>query len=259
MKSKLINYTKADKQDLRKTGVYAIVNLLDNKFYIGSAAYCLEIESQKGFYRRWYQHFYRLEKGIHHCIYLQRAWIKYGLENFEFRILEFVTSELCIEVEQNYLDLANPNLLYNMCGVAGSSLGTKRSQEEIDAKSKYFELVTPEGNLVQCKNMKQFCRDNKLQQASLDDVLKGKQLHHAGWTKDQEHHKIYKKAYELRGICHKAKTKSFEVYINSKFIKGFKSLEEAKAERDKAELASNKKINPKGFKNWKELVKQVSL
>jgi hypothetical protein len=260
MNLKVRDLTKHTKEETLNTGVYAIVNLLDNKFYLGSAAYCLEIESQKGFYRRWYQHFYRLNKGIHHCIYLQRAWTKYGAENFEFRILEVVEPNFCIETEQNYLDLSDHTLLYNMCKVAGSSLGTTRSPEFCSIKTKEFELIDPEGKLVQCKNMSEFCRTNGLQQASLNAVLRGDQLHHQGWTKDPASYKIYKKAYDLRGISYRPRFGGlYEITIDRKFYGAFKNLEEAKIERNNLETLLGKNINPKGFKNWKDLVNQERL
>jgi len=50
-------------------GIYSILNKLNNKTYIGSSC---DIE------RRWRHHRQNLNKGIHHCIHLQRAWNKYG-------------------------------------------------------------------------------------------------------------------------------------------------------------------------------------
>ena len=59
-----------------KSGIYQIVNLLEpEKFYIGSA--------QK-FGKRRNQHWSRLQLNKHENEHLQRAWSKYGEENFEF-------------------------------------------------------------------------------------------------------------------------------------------------------------------------------
>jgi len=114
-----------------KTGVYQIRNLLNSKLYIGSAA-------GQGFNNRWGLHLKQLVENKHHSRHLQRAWNKYGLESFIFEILELCKPSLCLEREQHYLDtvlFANCNdqrfheLGYNICRVAGSMLGVKRSKE----------------------------------------------------------------------------------------------------------------------------------
>lgn len=62
------------------SGVYAISRISDSaRFYIGSAA-C--------FQRRWNSHKSRLRAGSHHSLALQRAWNKYGEQDFEFAMLE---------------------------------------------------------------------------------------------------------------------------------------------------------------------------
>jgi group I intron endonuclease len=253
---KVKDLTKVPELDFCKTGIYTILNLQNNKFYIGSAAFIgAGASSRKGFYSRWYMHLYNLKLGKHHCRHLQRSWDK--AENktqFEFRILEFVEPEFCIEAEQDYLDLSDKSLLYNVCPVAGSSLGSKRSLASANKKAKSFELVDPKGTILQTKNISKFCRDNGLQAANITDVLAEKQLHHKGYTKTLKHHNFYKKIYEMRGITKRANRECYEVYVNLKFIGGFSSLEEACLARDKAEIEYNFITNPHSPKNWKDLI-----
>jgi group I intron endonuclease len=64
-----------------ESGVYQIRNIINNKRYIGSSA--------RGIYNRWKLHKSTLNRKIHHSILLQRAWDKYGKENFIFEILEW--------------------------------------------------------------------------------------------------------------------------------------------------------------------------
>lgn len=253
---KVKDLTKVPESDFNKTGVYAILNLLNNKFYIGSAAFTgAGIYSRKGFYSRWYMHLYNLRLGKHHCRHLQKSWNKVeDKTSFEFRILEFVEPEFCIEVEQDYLDLSNKQLLYNICPVAGSSLGSKRSLSSANKKAKSFELVDPNGVILQTKNISKFCRDNGLQQANIADVLAEKQLHHKGFTKTLKHHNFYKKIYEMRGIKKRANRECYEVYVNRKFIGGFSSLEEACLARDKAEVEYSFVTNPHSPRNWRDLI-----
>ena len=79
-------------------GIYCIENLVNSKKYIGSS---INIKN------RWYSHKTSLKKGLHHSYKLQRAWNKYGEENFEFKILKEIEIDQIKElrkIEQNYLD-----------------------------------------------------------------------------------------------------------------------------------------------------------
>ena len=103
---------------MRSSGIYQIINKKNYHMYIGSAVY---------FKKRWHEHKKSLNKGTHHSIPLQRAWNKYGEDSFEFFEIELVDKKSLILREQFYLDLWKPE--YNVCKVAGSQLGLKRSNE----------------------------------------------------------------------------------------------------------------------------------
>lgn len=97
------------------TGVYSIKNSVNSHEYIGS--------SSEHIPKRWRLHRQMLEENRHHSAILQRAWNKYGAENFTFEILEECCKDNCIVREQHYLDTRNP--IYNICKVAGSPRGRK--------------------------------------------------------------------------------------------------------------------------------------
>ena len=92
-----------------KKGIYKITNIQNGKIYIGQTS---------NFSKRFNEHRLSLNKKIHHSKHLQRAWDKYGEENFKFEILEIVDDTLILdEREQYYLDIFeswNRNKGYNI-------------------------------------------------------------------------------------------------------------------------------------------------
>jgi group I intron endonuclease len=105
------------------SAIYFIENTINDKIYIGSATNLI---------KRWNMHKHQLRNNKHHSILLQRAWNKYGEEVFEFGILETVDKDNLINREQYFLDLIkpfDPLIGYNICPIAGSSLGVKQSEQ----------------------------------------------------------------------------------------------------------------------------------
>lgn len=102
-----------------ESGIYAILNIENEKFYIGSAI---------NFKIRWRVHINQLKRNEHDNVYLQRAYNKDGHQNFIFVILELVYDKSkLIEREQFYIDTLKPN--YNIALTAGSMFGFKHSEE----------------------------------------------------------------------------------------------------------------------------------
>jgi len=110
-----------------QSGIYMIINLVNNKFYIGSSV---------DIYHRMLSHISLLKRNKHDNIHLQNSFNKYGINNFIWIIIEQVDNcdELLIK-EQYWMDLlnvCNQDIAYNMCSIAGSPLGRKHSQETKD-------------------------------------------------------------------------------------------------------------------------------
>ncbi len=105
------------------SSIYAILNLINSKMYIGSAVNTRE---------RWYTHKTSLRYKKHHNKYLQRSWNEYGEANFKFFILEICDKKNLVKREQlwmNYYNSYNPNYGYNLNKTANSMLGYNHTKE----------------------------------------------------------------------------------------------------------------------------------
>jgi group I intron endonuclease len=77
------------------SGIYKIINKINGDFYIGSS---------KNILRRKNEHIKKLNSNKHQNTILQRAWNKYGEDNFIFEIVEECELEILFDTEQKYID-----------------------------------------------------------------------------------------------------------------------------------------------------------
>ena len=108
-------------------GIYKITNIVNDKIYVGQS---IAIK------QRWSQHKAKLRKNKHGNCHLQKAWNKYGEENFKFSVLEYldtdISKDFLTEREQywiDYYDSSNKNLGYNICPLAATCLGKETSEQ----------------------------------------------------------------------------------------------------------------------------------
>ena len=73
-------------------GIYKIINVINNKFYVGSA---VDLKRRKT------RHFSELRTGKHNNRYLQASWNKYGEQAFVFVIVEELNPEADLLVAEN--------------------------------------------------------------------------------------------------------------------------------------------------------------
>jgi group I intron endonuclease len=120
-------------------GIYKIINVVNNKFYIGSAV---------SFRKRKTRHFSELRNNKHNNRHLQAAWRKYGEQAFVFVVVEEVEDRaMLLETENRWLkahvgkdycynigvDATAPTL--GMSGELSPTWGRKRTSEELAAQS----------------------------------------------------------------------------------------------------------------------------
>lgn len=121
-------------------GVYKIINVVNNKFYIGSAV---------NFSRRKARHFSELRNNKHSNGKLQNAWNKYGEQAFIFAIVEEVADKfLLLDAENKWLkDHVGMDYCYNIgvdataphLGMSGEKSPTWGMQHTPEAKARIGE------------------------------------------------------------------------------------------------------------------------
>jgi hypothetical protein len=123
MKSQII------KDNKKKCGIYLWTNILSGKIYVGSSTN-LGIRFKDYFNYSHISNIKRSNSNIH------KALIKYGYSNFQLEIIEYCKADKCIEREQYYIELLQPE--YNILKTAGSSKGYKHTKEALDKIRKHL-------------------------------------------------------------------------------------------------------------------------
>jgi len=106
------------------SGIYLVVNLVNGKYYIGSAV-------TGNIYMRLHKHLFSKMGNV----LVGKAVERYGLENFVFLVLELVPQQdtvdvkLLLERENHYILYFKPE--YNIAPLATNSTGWKHSEESI--------------------------------------------------------------------------------------------------------------------------------
>ena len=117
-----------------KTGIYKIQSIIKpDRFYIGSA---INLPNRKR------QHFYTLKVNKHGNSRLQNHYNKYGKEDFIFSVLLECDAENLLIEEQKLLDSTKP--FFNICKVAGNTLGVIRTEESKRKMSEAKKKMTDE-------------------------------------------------------------------------------------------------------------------
>lgn len=170
-------------KNLKRSGIYMIINTINGKRYIGSS---------KNIQQRLQTHRSNLRHGYHGNEYLQNAWNKYGENNFEYSILEFCSEEERIKREQYYVDTLKPE--YNISievvelppftkesRLKQSRTRKQRMKEGLIAKTNYKELFVYDlqGNFIKgFKTITEAVNELGLRAHGVSRFLNGEIKHH---------------------------------------------------------------------------------
>lgn len=134
------------KSDFAVSGIYAIVNKVNWKVYVGQA--CVT-KKYNGIGERFYDHTRKLRKNKHFNPHLQNAWNKYGIDNFIYIILEENLSDDQLVIrEQFWMDVFNSHKKkfgYNISPSAKSLRGIKYGQD-VREKLRKVRMLSPPRN-----------------------------------------------------------------------------------------------------------------
>ena len=113
-----------DKKIKNIPGIYEILNIKNNKRYIGQSIHVRN---------RLFKHISMLRNNNHICKHLQDSWNKYGEENFQFNVIEYCNIEDLDKKEDFYIAKyqANKNAYgYNYRINNKTNRGLKWSEEQ---------------------------------------------------------------------------------------------------------------------------------
>jgi len=125
-------------------GVYAWINIINGKFYIGSGDPLYVRLSD--YYKNWYLN-------SRSSLYIVRALSKYGMSNFTLAILDFTDEISVISREQKYINRFKPE--YNLNPLAGNSKGYKQTPESIEKKQTNKQTFARSFHLLVISQMQQ--------------------------------------------------------------------------------------------------------
>lgn len=124
------------------SGIYRITHLSTGRSYIGSAV---------NIRRRARLHVNELHAGKHPNNKLRNSWGKYGPDAFSISVAELCDAAKLLATEQRYLDEEKPH--YNLCPVAGSTLGLKWNAEAKQRAAVAQKLFAAENDLMKAECM----------------------------------------------------------------------------------------------------------
>lgn len=135
----------------RLCGIYEIVNIINNKKYIGQS---VNISA------RFRHHKNKLRKNEHRNSYLQHAWNKYGEENFIFNVIITCDENKLDELEMFYIstyDTCNRNHGYNIDNGGNSNRHLSEETRKKISEARKKENLSDETRKKMSNSAKERC------------------------------------------------------------------------------------------------------
>lgn len=239
-------------------GIYEIKNKINNKVYIGQS---------KNIEERLKQHMYQLENNKD-SKHLQRAWKKYGEENFEFNVIETVDNINSLDEREiywiKYRKSTNREYGYNL-REGGNRTGfceETRKLMSLSAKNKppisdetRMKLRESNKNRLFSEETKRKLRESakgrKLSQETKNKISKshkGRKPHNLGIPMSNEQKDKLSKAMKGRKHSDESKKKMSESKKGIKFTderkKNMKGFQNKHTEETKEKISKSKKGKP---------------
>nr|QWC53700.1 GIY-YIG endonuclease [Rhizoctonia solani] len=117
----LNNRIEMSKQLRGRSGIYCWINILNGKYYIGSA-----VDLGNRFNDYFQDSYYKSRSNT----LIVRSILKYGIGNFALVILDFVDKDDLLSREDHFIQTLNPE--YNILQNAGNSMGYNHTPESIE-------------------------------------------------------------------------------------------------------------------------------
>ena len=149
------------------SGIYAIYGKHNDFHYVG------QTQDLNGFCGRWKKHRSILRGGYHDNPYLQASYNKNGERSFSFKILQSVSGDYNLNIlESNWIDKLESRHFQNGWNIAEiTSSGSVKPITSETSRIKFFQVITPKGNLISGRNMNQFSRDNNLEPSCFSRLI----------------------------------------------------------------------------------------
>lgn len=129
--------------------IYKIINLVNDKFYVGST-------NNKN--ERFRTHRNKLRRGVHHCAHLQASWSKYGEEKFDFRVVQNVPNEESLQAAEDVWLTEHVGKQY--CYNAGTRSGAPMRGRTGDKHPSFGKPITEEQRQQISQTLKDFYAQN---------------------------------------------------------------------------------------------------
>lgn len=205
------------------SGVYKITNIINKKVYIGSSCNA----KQRLTYHK------KLLKNDKGQTILQKAWNKYGEVNFKFEIMLYCSKDDLLFYEQRAINVFKAASVngYNICAIAGNTLGRKNSESIKEKMSnnrrgkpawnKGKKMPACVGIKIAKANRSRIWKEETKRKMSVAHIGKKLSIHHSNKISESLiGHAVTEEIKKKMSEAHKGKTLSKETKIKiSKSLK----------------------------------------